>query len=178
MKFTKGFTLIELLVVVAIISLLSSVVLSTTQAVRNRTKAVAFRQEVEQFKKGIEMYRLSNGRYPTPSSNDFDENVQYWQTGSDNTEGSNYTNGVSYLKTKISSYISKIPNFDRKDITNPSTATFLYIVNPTAATDKCKGDNTKPYVIFVRTWSNIYLEKAFSDLPEKDDNFAFKCLSL
>jgi prepilin-type N-terminal cleavage/methylation domain-containing protein len=61
---SKGFTLIELLVVVAIISLLSSVVLTAVREARDKAKGRAYRQEMNELIKAIELYRADNPNTP------------------------------------------------------------------------------------------------------------------
>lgn len=55
-KINKGFTLIELLVVIAIIGILSSVILSSLGAARNKAKAGAVIGEMDGLKKQSEVF--------------------------------------------------------------------------------------------------------------------------
>lgn len=58
-----GFTLIELLVVVAIISLLSSVVMTATSSARVKARKVAFKQQLQQMVTLLQLEYSETGRY-------------------------------------------------------------------------------------------------------------------
>lgn len=63
-----GFTLIELLVVVAIISLLSSVVMSNLSEARKKSEYQAFASQVVQIRNALQTYGVDhNGVYPERS---------------------------------------------------------------------------------------------------------------
>lgn len=64
MKINKGFTLIELLVVVAVISLLSSIVMSSVSAARSRAEETRIVQSIRSFQQALEMYKNEKGKYP------------------------------------------------------------------------------------------------------------------
>ena len=64
LKSYSGFTLIELLVVISIISLLSTVVISSTQQAREKAQISKFAQEMSQVQKAIELYKSNKGEYP------------------------------------------------------------------------------------------------------------------
>jgi len=59
-----GFTLIELLVVVAIISLLSSVVMTSLNSARIKARDAKRKVELKQIMNALELYYNDNGRYP------------------------------------------------------------------------------------------------------------------
>lgn len=59
-----GFSLIELLVAVAIITLLTSIVLATTQTVRSRARDTQRISDVRQMQNALELFYTSNFRYP------------------------------------------------------------------------------------------------------------------
>jgi type II secretion system protein G len=61
----KGFTLIELLVVVAIISLLSSVVLTSLNSARAKARDARRLSDVRQLQIALELYYDDNGSYPS-----------------------------------------------------------------------------------------------------------------
>ena len=61
---SKGFTLIELLVVIAIIGVLSSVVLVSLSAAREKARDAARKSDITQIAKALEMYYLDHGHYP------------------------------------------------------------------------------------------------------------------
>ena len=68
MKYTRakniGFTLIELLVVISIISLLSSVVLASVSASRNKAKISAYRSSLNEMILALELVKTNTGYYP------------------------------------------------------------------------------------------------------------------
>lgn len=77
---TKAFTLIELLVVVAIISMLSSVVLSQTQLARTRAYDSNRIAQMDEVSKALELYYTNTGAYPNVAPM-FDADVpQQWQS--------------------------------------------------------------------------------------------------
>jgi len=66
-KNTKGFTLIELLVVVAIVGTLSSVVLSSLNAAREKARDTRRFHDIRQIQNALDMYYSDYGRYPGPN---------------------------------------------------------------------------------------------------------------
>lgn len=62
MKKQKSFTLIELLVVIAIIGLLSSIVLVSLNAAREKTRNTKLNAEFDQIQKAIEQARLEKDK--------------------------------------------------------------------------------------------------------------------
>jgi len=64
-----GFTLIELLAVTAIISLLSSIVLSQLSVARQKGSDAAKIQALQQTMKALQLYATDNGVYPAGSTN-------------------------------------------------------------------------------------------------------------
>lgn len=64
----SGFTLIELLVVIAIIGLLSSVVLSSLNAARERAQNAGYVAQVLQYEKAINLYFSNTGSFPGNTS--------------------------------------------------------------------------------------------------------------
>jgi prepilin-type N-terminal cleavage/methylation domain-containing protein len=64
----KGFTLIELLVVVAIISMLTSVVLSSLGDARKRAKDTATLESLKQVKNALNLYATDMGGFPLATS--------------------------------------------------------------------------------------------------------------
>lgn len=60
----KGFSLVELIVVIGIIAVLSSVILSTVSAVRNKAKMIKTTIELKQFDAGLRAYRESKKCWP------------------------------------------------------------------------------------------------------------------
>lgn len=68
----SGFTLIELLVVISIISVLSTVALTSTDAARRKARDVRRLAEMDQIKLALEMYKNDHGYYPPPVSSNGD----------------------------------------------------------------------------------------------------------
>ena len=60
----KGFTLIELLVVIAIIGLLSSIVLESVNAAREKARDARRISDLKQLQKAVELYYDDHGQYP------------------------------------------------------------------------------------------------------------------
>ena len=63
-KIKKGFTLIELIVVVAIISLLSSIVISSLNVAKQKSTDTAKIKTLQEFRTALNMYYNDNGTYP------------------------------------------------------------------------------------------------------------------
>ena len=63
-KTKKGFTLIELIVVVAIISLLSSIVISSLNVAKQKSADTAKIRVLQEFRTALNMYYNDNGSYP------------------------------------------------------------------------------------------------------------------
>jgi len=63
-NFTKGFTLIEILVVIAILSILTSIVLTVLISTRDRAKGAAVMTSMRALANQAELLIDSEGRYP------------------------------------------------------------------------------------------------------------------
>lgn len=102
-KSKSGFTLIELLVVVAIIGILASVVLASLNTARAKGRDARRVSEIRSIRNALELYYSDYGVYP-----------QY-KTGSPTCSSGWAVNGGGYqacwadLQTKLSPYISKLP---------------------------------------------------------------------
>ncbi len=68
-----GFTLIELLVVVAIISLLSSLVLSSLQGARQKAQVARMAEDFRQIENAFNLYMVSEGKQVWPDGSYFGE---------------------------------------------------------------------------------------------------------
>ncbi len=99
----NGFTLIELLVVIAIIGLLSSIVLSSVAAAREKARRTAALQTIRQLQKALEIYATDIGFYPPDIVRGWDPGLTkplpYDTTGSGQDCNTNEVNCVcnSYL---------------------------------------------------------------------------------
>ncbi len=62
----KGFTLIEILVVVLIISILAGIVGLSVLQRPGEAKTAAATLQIKNFKQALKLYRMEQGRYPTP----------------------------------------------------------------------------------------------------------------
>ena len=60
----KGFTLIELLVVISIIGILSALIMSNFNSVRQRTRDAQRKSDLNQVKAALGMYHNDNNLYP------------------------------------------------------------------------------------------------------------------
>ncbi len=67
-KYHEAFTLIELLVVVAIISLLSSLVMSSLASARMKANDTKIAQDLRQFRNAVDLYYNDNHVYPPTDS--------------------------------------------------------------------------------------------------------------
>jgi general secretion pathway protein G len=153
-KHTKGFTLIELLVVVAIISLLSSIVMSSLTSARVKAKDSKIKEEFHQLQQALYLYYDKHGKYPnetpvgaSPWSDNFNSMAQ--QLVSDGVLGSvptppannfylyyNYGPGNS-MGALVVSYISTL-----------STTGVSPSCRPWAAgTNWCSQSNTSEYCL-------------------------------
>lgn len=64
-----GFTLVELLVVMAIIGVLSSIILASTNAQRQKARDTKRVQEIKQIQQALEVFITNQGSYPALLSN-------------------------------------------------------------------------------------------------------------
>lgn len=64
----KGFTLIELLVTIAIITLLASIIFASVSSARTKAEKAKARVQAGEIKKAVELSRLSNGVFPSQTS--------------------------------------------------------------------------------------------------------------
>jgi len=71
----KGFTLIELLVVISIISLLSSVVMTSMGAAKEKAQASSIVQTLTQLRNAIETYITATGKYPQENTKSYSTTV-------------------------------------------------------------------------------------------------------
>lgn len=85
----SGFTLIELLVVVAIIGVISSVVLVTTNNARNKAKVAKAQADLDSLYKALLMYNADKNSWP-PGCNNLDTDND-WNLNGDWKSG--YING-------------------------------------------------------------------------------------
>lgn len=74
MRFSKiivrqGFTLIELMMVIAIVGLLASVVLSSTQDARREARNAQRVTTAKQLQNAVELFKSANGSYPCNKNN-------------------------------------------------------------------------------------------------------------
>ncbi len=93
----KGFTLIELLVVVAIVGMISSVVISSLGAAREKARDVRRLVDIKQIQNALDLYYSDYGRYPSATG----ESVcGGWDTTGDGVFLSSLISG-GYLKANI-----------------------------------------------------------------------------
>lgn len=64
LKLKRGFTLIEILIVIAIISLLSSIILTALGGSRDHAQDARTRAQVHVYKTFLELYSIDNNTYP------------------------------------------------------------------------------------------------------------------
>ncbi|MDO8231708.1 MAG: type II secretion system protein [bacterium] len=94
---SRAFTLVELLIVIAIISLLSSVVLSNLNTARTKARDAARIQNAQALLTAMELYHLSNGYYP-----------RTFEPGDVLVKLTECQNGT-YIPDLVPNYISKLP---------------------------------------------------------------------
>jgi prepilin-type N-terminal cleavage/methylation domain-containing protein len=119
----KAFTLIELLVVVAIISLLTSLVLSSLTSARMKANDTKIAQDLRQFRISAELYYNEYHVYPPLTMNYGDKNFAVQDTQNkqidniDNNDNNNWANKLSFfVKTaEAAAYHATVlcANFDR-----------------------------------------------------------------
>ena len=99
---SRGFTLIELLVVIAIIGILSSVVLASLNAARERARDANRLASVHQLQTALELYYADHGRYPISTDA---------ATVSPNSSWSNSIEPASWsaLAIQLAPYIPSLP---------------------------------------------------------------------
>jgi len=113
-----GFTLIELLVVVAIISLLSSVVLTSLNSARAKARDAQRLSDLREVQKAVELYYFDNFSYPSTSN--------AWH-GTCSTYGSYGTSGSGgYIPNLAPTYMPVFPT-DPKPI--GTSGCYLYRSN-------------------------------------------------
>jgi type II secretion system protein G len=72
----KGFTLIELLVVIAIIGLLSSVVLASVSAAREKSRDARRLSDMRQIQQALEMYYDDHNEYPNEDGSGWETSLE------------------------------------------------------------------------------------------------------
>lgn len=99
----RGFTLIELLVVISIISMLSSVVVTSTQSARNRAGYAKAASDINTLRTALELSYQSNGDWPpTGSSAYYISDPAYgWPTLGNFLQNFLATIPYPYFKTEI-----------------------------------------------------------------------------
>ena len=122
---SKGFTLIELMVVISIISLLSSVVLASIKAAREKALLAKAVGEMKSLVNAVELYRSANGTYPGLAGGYYDDD--------------NVSDGYGTDNGNLNTFIQ----------TNLVTPKFLgKVVNAPYYPNNCKSDcNTNGYVL-------------------------------
>jgi prepilin-type N-terminal cleavage/methylation domain-containing protein len=139
----QGFTLIELLVVISIIALLSSVVLSSLAAAKQKAQDAKVVADLRQLKNAMELRYSTNGQY-------------YGQDYFANASSPDYLDFIGFGNTFTSlvteGYISKLPPGSLGDI----WYAYLY-VNPANNTNYCGTTPIKEYALLVMlTSSRVY----------------------
>ncbi len=114
----KGFTLIELLVVVAIISLLSSVVLSSLNSARMKARDAKRLSDLHQMRIALNLYYNANGFYP-----DCPVSKGSWESSTSAT-----WNTTDCLVTALRpTYMSQLPIDPKNNATSPwNTGNYSY----------------------------------------------------
>lgn len=108
MKLTTGFTLVEILVVTSIISLLSSLLISSTQAARDRAYNTKVIYQISEYAKALALYQSDHGGFPSVASTADWQCLGQGNTGGTCGAGSLYLeDGV--LKTKLQPYLPGLP---------------------------------------------------------------------
>ena len=171
----KGFTLIELLVVISIIALLSSIVLASLNAAREKATVSAFGQSMGELQKALEVYKSDIGYYPFENSSSYDMFIlasngdyNFDEINEDPSGMQNqfFVNNWSDLESNshkplLPKYISKFPtpfklgtgsgNYNEIIYAAGTNSSFTIYTNPND-TYTCGGRNIKGYVIIFTSY--------------------------
>ncbi len=97
----RGFTLIELIVVIAIISVLSSVILTSLSTSRGKARDAKRTREFSEVRKALELFRATYNRYPSSADGGCSWN---------HTSASYAFNSTGCLQALVTNgYISQLP---------------------------------------------------------------------
>ena len=130
----KGFTLVELMIVIAIIALLSSIVLASLGASREKANVARFQQQLHSVVIALDLFRQASGTYPPKTGADLNSVI------SDDL--------TPYLKDTVLSP-SSLSNYD-------PGGNLVYSINPTTDATPVAlscGDTsaTEQYVVYFAT---------------------------
>ena len=116
-----GFTLIELLVVIAILGVLSSIILSSLNAARNKGNDAAVKQQISDMRPAAELIYSTTGNYNTVCDAASNPGALFRSAvavGNDST-------GVAYCIPDITAYYVSSPNSPFTDVTYTQKGTAL-----------------------------------------------------
>ena len=140
----KGFTLIELLVVISIISLLSSVVLTSLQAARERAEITAMVASALQVRNAIQISLLEDESLVSTSRLSANNNNSAWSSTLADLESGGFIAEIpDFSKLKLVS--STYPRTRPTPWVDGDTSTPGYqIGDPTSTDYYCEGGVTQP----------------------------------